>query len=180
MVRKAGWMDRQMVQSLELAMGKNVWRDNITQHSTARITLANAPYFIRDDRTLSYCILPPSRIIELNLTGNHGIKGPFCPQFNSSLSKFCESTFCSNSDYNHKSRSHFCTCHDSRAVVTCAKLWPDQLIKNKMHLLKDLDHQLLNCWWNRCWTHAWGFMDFISLEKWYYKWWSIRAFFILS
>ena len=25
-------------------------------------------------------------------------------------------------------RSQFCTCHDSFAVMTCAKLWPDQMI----------------------------------------------------
>ena len=36
-------------------------------------------------------------------------------------------------------RSQICTCHDSRAVVTCAKLWPEQIIivcGRATHILK--------------------------------------------
>ena len=31
----------------------------------------------------------------------------------------------SKSNFHDPIRSHFCTCHDSWTVVTCAKLWPD-------------------------------------------------------
>ena len=35
---------------------------------------------------------------------------------------------CYNCDFNDPTRAQFCTCHDSVAVVTCAKLWPGQII----------------------------------------------------
>ena len=34
---------------------------------------------------------------------------------------------------NDQIRSQFCTCHDSLAVVTCAKLWPDWIIRIKIN-----------------------------------------------
>ena len=35
---------------------------------------------------------------------------------------------CSKFDSNHPIRSQFCTCHDSFAVMACAKLWTDWMI----------------------------------------------------
>ena len=43
----------------------------------------------------------------------------------SSQPKSCENTSCSYFDSNDLIRSQFCTCHDSSAVMTYAKLWPD-------------------------------------------------------
>ena len=43
----------------------------------------------------------------------------------SSSVKYHENAFCSNSVSDELIRSKFCTCHDSQAVVTCAKFWPD-------------------------------------------------------
>ena len=34
--------------------------------------------------------------------------------------------------YNDPITSQFCTCHDSLAVMTCAKLWPDWITQNKI------------------------------------------------
>ena len=51
---------------------------------------------------------------------------------------------CSNFDFHNPIRSQFCTCHDSGAVVACAKLWPDQMIA--FHLMEeqqDLDHEFV-------------------------------------
>ena len=37
-------------------------------------------------------------------------------------------SFCSSFDSNYSISSHFCTCHDSLAVMACAKLWTDLII----------------------------------------------------
>ena len=42
--------------------------------------------------------------------------------------KFCENLFPSDFDFDDPIRPQCCTCHDSWAVVACAKLWPDQMI----------------------------------------------------
>ena len=44
-------------------------------------------------------------------------------------------------------RSQICVCHDSWAVVTCAKLWPDRMIIFHVWyaFLQDLNYQLINC-----------------------------------
>ena len=43
-------------------------------------------------------------------------------------------------------RSQICTCHDSLAVMTCAKLWSDQII---IFFSKcNMDHEVINCLWN--------------------------------
>ena len=41
-----------------------------------------------------------------------------------------DNLFCSNlaSNYPYPIRSQFCTCHDSSAVMACAKLWPGLII----------------------------------------------------
>ena len=46
--------------------------------------------------------------------------------FANSQLKSCDNFCCCNFYCNDPVRSHFCTCHDSWAVMTCAKLWPDQ------------------------------------------------------
>ena len=55
--------------------------------------------------------------------------GPFHIWFRSSLStshkKSCDYYLMNN----YPIRSQFCTCHDSWAVVTCANLWPDWVIR---------------------------------------------------
>ena len=47
-------------------------------------------------------------------------------------------------------RSRFCTCHDSSAVVTCAKLWPDLvnriMIKAKANFSR-FNYELINPLW---------------------------------
>ena len=48
--------------------------------------------------------------------------------FMNSLFKTHQNSFYSNFDSNNPIRLQFCTCHDSTAVMTCAKLWPDQII----------------------------------------------------
>ena len=48
----------------------------------------------------------------------------------SSLSKSRENESCSNLKDNDQIRSQFCTCHDSSAVVACAKLWYGLIIRN--------------------------------------------------
>ena len=56
-------------------------------------------------------------------------QGPISQQFMSSFLKSHKSSFYSNFNSNNGNiRSQICTCHDSRAVVTCAKLWPDWII----------------------------------------------------
>ena len=47
----------------------------------------------------------------------------------------CENLHSFSYDLNDPSRSQNCTCHDSSAVVTCAKLWPDQIIIFQVKLI---------------------------------------------
>ena len=61
-----------------------------------------------------------------------------------------EYSLSSNSYFNDLFRSQFCTCHDSWAVVGCAKLWPDLII---FHLkwrciLQNFRYELINHLWN--------------------------------
>ena len=47
--------------------------------------------------------------------------------------------------------SQFCTCHDSSAVVTCAKLWDDWIISLQVKaniFLEDFEYKLINHLWN--------------------------------
>ena len=53
------------------------------------------------------------------------IKEPSHKVYISLWSKFCKN-MCENTD---EFRSQFYTCHDSWAVVTCANLWPDWIIR---------------------------------------------------
>ena len=48
-------------------------------------------------------------------------------------------------------RSQFCTCHDSCAVMTCAKLWPDwinRIVINAKRLSQEFSYDLINPLWN--------------------------------
>ena len=50
---------------------------------------------------------------------------PFYKRFMNSWLKYYQHSFCSNFDSNHPIMSEFCTCHNSSAVVACAKFWRD-------------------------------------------------------
>ena len=52
--------------------------------------------------------------------------------FMSSWLKSCENIFCDNFNSHAPIRSQFCTCHDSLAVVACAKLEPGGWFNIKM------------------------------------------------
>ena len=57
--------------------------------------------------------------------------------------------FLKNNDH---TRSQSCTCHDSSAVVTYAKLWPGWIItiidRTKINS-QDFKYELINCFWNK-------------------------------
>ena len=55
--------------------------------------------------------------------GTHFMKGLWAQDWN-----LMKSSLCCNFDCNGLNRSQICTCHDSAAVVACAKLWPDLMI----------------------------------------------------
>ena len=54
--------------------------------------------------------------------------------FNKQFKSLCSKSFfqISYMKYNDMSRSQICTCHKRWAVVTCAKLWPDWIIRIKI------------------------------------------------
>ena len=60
--------------------------------------------------------------------GGFKATGTFSQLTMSSWLKSWENSFCSSADFNDTIRSYFCTCHNSWAVVTCAKIWPDCII----------------------------------------------------
>ena len=59
---------------------------------------------------------------------------------------------CSNiKNINDPSRPQSYTCHDSWAVVTCAKLWPDWMIKIKTRakrISQNISYELIDSFWN--------------------------------
>ena len=57
---------------------------------------------------------------------------PFHEQFMSWLPKFLKTSNYSYITNNDQIRSQFCTCHDSSAVVACAKMRPDWMITIEM------------------------------------------------
>ena len=70
---------------------------------------------------------------------------PFHQWFMSSQFKSRKNSFGFYFEYKDLIRSHFCTCHDSSAVMTCAKLWPDcitVLHERTWFLLWDLVYEL--------------------------------------
>ena len=73
--------------------------------------------------------------------------------FMSSKSKPCKKNMCCHHvNNNNPLRSQFCTCHDSSAVVACAKLWADWIMKIKIKSQKVfsqiLIYELINDLWN--------------------------------
>ena len=63
---------------------------------------------------------------------------------------------CPNNPFNHPIRSQICTCYDSLAVVTCAKLWSDLIIIFHIGVnvfLTNFHFKLLNCLWDKSQVH---------------------------
>ena len=56
-------------------------------------------------------------------------RNSFHKVFMSSWSKSHKDKCCFYLKNNHLIRSQFCTCHDSSAVMTCANVWPDWIIR---------------------------------------------------
>ena len=52
--------------------------------------------------------------------------------FVSSYAKLLQNTQCSNAKNGDQITSEFCTCHNSWAVVTCAKFWHDWMVRIKI------------------------------------------------
>ena len=57
------------------------------------------------------------------------VTDPFHKWFMHSWLQLPQDSFSSNSYFDNSIRFQFCTCHDSSAVMACAKLWPDLIIK---------------------------------------------------
>ena len=58
---------------------------------------------------------------------------------------------CSSCDSNDSTRSQICTCHDSSAVMACAKLWTDLIsifYIRAMHTFIRLDNEFMTYLWN--------------------------------
>ena len=56
-----------------------------------------------------------------------------------------------NFDSNDTISTQFCTCHDSLAIMACAKLWNDWIIicqSSTICFSRDLDYELINSLWN--------------------------------
>ena len=52
-------------------------------------------------------------------------------------------------------RPQFCTCHDSSAVMACAKLWPDRINRNEYHKFsQDFNYELINSLGNKLPYHS--------------------------
>ena len=68
---------------------------------------------------------------------------------------------CLNVNTNYLIISQFCTCHDSLAVMTCAKLWHDWMIQIKIItniiIFERFNHKLINPLWNGAMTQ-WGLL----------------------
>ena len=76
---------------------------------------------------------------------------PFHWQFVSLQLKSRENYFNFNSNSNEPIRSQICTYHDTWAVMTCAKSWPDWMIIFQVRtefFIQDLNHGLINPQWN--------------------------------
>ena len=55
--------------------------------------------------------------------------------FSLEISNFMEITFCSYLNTNNIITTKFCTCHDSTAVMICAKFCSDPIVRNSMTAL---------------------------------------------
>ena len=95
-----------------------------------------------------------------------GVRGLSYNRFMSSWYESCKNVCCSNKKNYHQISSHICTCHDSSAVVTCAKLWPDWIFKKNSH--KNSQHfnfELINILWNE-FQAIWSLHMIISDTLW--------------
>ena len=85
------------------------------------------------------------------VTWSSEYRGPISQTVYKLTTEILWTLFCSGFHLNGPVRSAFCTCHDSWAVVICAKLWPDMiiiLITRPSLIPRRLDYDLENSWWN--------------------------------
>ena len=71
------------------------------------------------------------------------IPGTFFAEFKGSLSILCKSMCFFGNTCIDQIRSRFCTSHDSSAVVACANLWPERILKTKLDH-KEFTQELIN------------------------------------
>ena len=122
-------------------------RDTYVMHSASSHNVMNKHLeFI-------YCATHSSWFLYHSFHSTHSTQclDPFHQQFTSSWSK-SQTTICYDVKHDNKIRSLFGTCHDSWAVVTCAKLWPDWIIRIDIRAKKfsqDFNCKLMKRWWNR-------------------------------
>ena len=87
----------------------------------------------------------------------HSIAEPFHKGFMSSQLKSCKNSLHYNPDSDNPMSSQICTFHNSSAVVTCAKLWPDRIIIFSVKatwFLTRLGLWAHKSWWNGSLTHC--------------------------
>ena len=92
---------------------------------------------------------------------------PFRKGFMSLWLKSCENIHCFSRDSWDLIRSQFCTCHDSYAVVSCAKVLPNDFFFfffrwhdfffMSHEFLEDLDHYLIKPLWD--WSQPWRLLN---------------------
>ena len=73
---------------------------------------------------------------------------PLHKRFTSLSFKSCKNTSCTYFKYNDPIKSQFCTGHDSWAVMACAKLWHDWIIRVEIRKKKLRRYKLINFLWN--------------------------------
>ena len=78
--------------------------------------------------------------------------------------KSCKNISWSCMKTNHQIMPQFCTCHNSSAVVACANLWHDWVIKIKIRVKntpQDYNDKLLNVLWDVSWFN-WHQVTFLQ------------------
>ena len=95
----------------------------------------------------SVCVCVPG-ILNIQATGNMG--WPISETFYMFTIKILQNTFWSHVINNYLVRAQFCTCHDSLAAMTCAKLWHDWVTRIQDRggkFSQDSKYKLINCLW---------------------------------
>ena len=93
-----------------------------------------------------------SRMFDDSPRGGYRCKGSISHSVCELINQICENTCCSCMKNNDESRSQFCTCHDSSAVVACVNVWSGWLMRTK-HRAKIIfttfcDHYPTSTLWN--------------------------------
>ena len=83
------------------------------------------------------------------MTGAHPTQRPY-----EIINYFCRNTSCCHMKYNDQIVSQVYTCHGSWAVMTCANLWPDWMIRTKMRAKRII--------WR---FHSWARKAFLKWES---------------